>query len=239
MYSFLIISDKASNSNISFINSLKNNKLLWTGFLWIMLTTFSGTAMIILAIVLLKYLSFRNSIIIGTTIIVLFSIGLSTDFKPLKRVTSFMESIITLDPQRIIEADPSAAVRVVPDLLCYEKIKLNEPKYWIVGEGIDSSKKWLYKHVKYMGDANYGGMGKFMIEYGIVVAILYLLLTFLLCYNKRNRIPSITFWILCVFFNGVNSQIAWLCILMLFINKDVIAKRFNSKKLTLAINRIW
>lgn len=70
-----------------------------------------------------------------------------------------------------------------------------------------------------MGDANYGGMGKFMLEYGLLVGLSYIIFALYYCINKKYLIPTLGLLIICVILNGLNSQIALLCISLLFISK--------------------
>ena len=70
-------------------------------------------------------------------------------------------------------------------------------------------------------EIGYTGGGLFLnaVEYGFLVFIILLVVTFRLCYDKNNKIPTILFWTFSVLFVGVNSQITWATIAMLYIVK--------------------
>lgn len=70
-------------------------------------------------------------------------------------------------------------------------------------------------------EIGYTGGGLFLtaVEYGFLVFVVLAIVTFKLCYDKNNKIPTILFWVFSVLFVGVNSQITWATITMLYMVK--------------------
>lgn len=64
-----------------------------------------------------------------------------------------------------------------------------------------------------------GGLLLYAVEYGFLPFIVLAIITFHLCYDKGNKIPTILFWIFSILFTGVNSQLAWSTITLLYIVK--------------------
>lgn len=60
MYSYIVLIEIVKEKPYAFFKEIKNDKLIWLAFFWVMLTSNSGTAFIFLAIVFLKFIQFRN-----------------------------------------------------------------------------------------------------------------------------------------------------------------------------------
>lgn len=219
MYSFLKTADLVCHRKLTLTESIREYKWVWMSFFWVMITMQSGTAMIIIAFILIRYIRPKNAVIIGGALTALFAIGLTSDFAPLKRSASFLQAVSTGNTNAMIDADMSASVRVVPAILCIQKFDISKKEGWI-GEGIDSTSKWMSHYMPGVHSGWRGGaIAAYLLEQGIIVALLFTIFSFWCCYDSKNIIASIGFWLTCVIFVGVNMQIAWLCILMLYIDK--------------------
>lgn len=216
-YSYLIIADRFSGQAVSMINSFRQNRLVWICALYVMIASLSATGMFVLALIMTKYISKKNCIIVAALLVAVFAIGVNSDFKPLHRSTVFLEAAVTGDYDKMIKADHSASIRVVPVIMCIKRINVFSLRSW-VGEGIDSVKSWFYMKGVKKGTAG-GAMASYTVEYGLLVALLFLCFSFWCCYDPQHKLPTIGLWVLCVFMIGVNTQIGWMCILMLFIDK--------------------
>lgn len=238
MYSYLTIKDDIAGGRMGLINSIKRNSAIWIAFLWIMLTTFSGTGILIVFLICSRFINKNNLLIMIPIIVLLFSIGISSDFVALRRSTSFVSAVTSGDYTNMLRADHSASVRVVPMLLCFNRINPFSLKGW-VGSGSGSTSEWLSKYMPGLPEgATGGGIMNYALEYGIIVALVYLIVSFKCCYNKENRLTSIGLWIMCVALEGINMQMAWFCILLLFIVKQNFRQRDPNKNSpqTLAFN---
>ena len=228
MYTFLKLCDIARGHTIGLSSSFKEFKSVWLAFLWVMITMMSGTAMIILALILTRYLKPKNIAIIFTFLALIFTIGLTSDFKPLKRSTTFIQAVTTGDTNLMIKADHSASIRVVPLILCLQHIDPETIDGW-VGKGVDSTSKWMSKKMPGVPHGWSGGaIANYILEYGLIVGFLFIVFSFWCCYDSNNKISTIGFWIMCVLFIGVNTQIGWLCIVLLFIDKRIHINHANT-----------
>lgn len=227
MYSFLTFKDKQRGKIIGFRKSFKENKKVWLSFLWVTLTTISGTAFIVLGLILARYLEGKKIIVGIVLLAAVFGIGVNSEITGLKRSTTFLASVTTGDTQAMIKADHSASIRVVPWILCIERINPFTLKGW-VGEGGGSSSKWMSDKMYGVPNGWTGGaIANYILEYGLLVGLIFLFFSFNCCYDKHNKLSTIGLWLICVIFIGVNTQIGWLCILMLFLDKNLKVNHAN------------
>lgn len=233
MYSFLTICDIASNRPIGLMESFKRYRWAWLSFLWVMITSVSGTAMVILFLILTRYIRPRNIAYMAAFVAIVFAVGLSSDFKPLKRSTTFVGAVLTGDTDKMIRADHSASIRVVPTILCAQRIDPTTADGWL-GSGIDSTGKWMSKSMVGVEDGwSGGGVALYLLEYGLVVGLIFMVLSFWCCFDKRHILCTLGFWVMCILFEGINMQMAWLCILLLYIDKRV---KLTERKIATLIN---
>lgn len=219
MYSYLTVKSIKSGKE-SFAESWKSEKLLWCAFLWCVLTSLSAGAYLFLFIVLTKFMTYKNFLQIAFILLVVFLIANSLiESVALERFIKFSSAVFTFDFAKIYQTDQSAALRIVPSILCMQQIDLSTVDGWF-GHGIDYVSTFMSNYLSGV-ERGYTGGGLFLnaVEYGFLVFIILLFVTFRLCYDKNNKIPTILFWTFSVLFVGVNSQLTWATITMLYIAK--------------------
>ena len=221
MYSCINAQFRIVKRSLTLKESYKLDRKLWLTFLWIELTTISGTAMIILAIIMTIFLSKRNIILFISIIGVIFCVGLISNITALRRATTFLLAVAGGNPELMMVADHSASTRIVPVLLCIFRLNPLSLGSWI-GEGSGTIGKWLSQYMPgvpegYIG----GGIAAYAVECGLLVASLFISFSYRCCYDSKHKIPSIGLWIMCVLLIGINSQIGWLCMTMLYLDKNL------------------
>lgn len=219
MYSYLTVKSIISGKE-SFAKSWKSEKLLWCAFLWCMLTSLSAGAYLFLLIVLTKFMTSKNFLQITFILLVFFFIAnFLIESVALERFIKFSSAALTFDINKMCQADLSAALRIVPSILCIQHIDLSTIDGWF-GHGIDYVSTFMSNYINGV-ETGYTGGGLFLtaVEYGFLVFIVLAVITFRLCYDKNNKIPTIFFWVFSVLFVGMNSQITWSTITMLYIVK--------------------
>ena len=219
MYSYLTVKSIISGKE-SFAESWKSEKLLWCAFLWCMLTSLSAGAYLFLLIVLTKFMTSKNFLQITFILLVFFFIAnFLIESVALERFIKFSSAALTFDINKMCQADLSAALRIVPSILCIQHIDLSTIDGWF-GHGIDYVSTFMSNYINGV-ETGYTGGGLFLtaVEYGFLVFIVLAVITFRLCYDKNNKIPTIFFWVFSVLFVGMNSQITWSTITMLYIVK--------------------
>ena len=100
---------------------------------------------------------------------------------------------------------------VLFDISCWNKF-LNG----LFGYGIDSTSVFISSIIYGIADgATGGGFLQIWYEYGFIIFILFVIYTLVNVFDKDNPI-TIVFWFFLIFLAGINSQMVWLCIFLLF-----------------------
>lgn len=178
MYVFLSLTDDMVGRRLTIFESFKNYRNVWLPFLWIMLTTVSGTAILVLLLIFSRFFSKR--IIWMCVIFLLLIVGVvaKSEIAALSRFAKFSAAAVTLSADAMIAADHSASVRIVPMLLCLSKIDLLTIEGW-VGKGMGNVATWLADEMSGIPDGfSAGAMAAFALEYGIIIALFYIIISF-------------------------------------------------------------
>ena len=220
MYAYLSITSN-EKTEISFVSSWRKDKLVWIAFLWCMLTSLSAGAYLFMLVVLSKFYTKGASFKIVGAIVTLYIMLSLFDISAFNRFTKFCVAIFTFDIHKIYSADQSAALRIVPSLICLQQIDLFTVDGWF-GRGIDYMSRIMSDYLPgvekgYTG----GGLLLYAVEYGFLSFLVIIRITFKLCYDRNNKTPSILFWFFSVFLVGVNSQLTWATIVLLYMVKCI------------------
>ncbi len=216
MYIYVSLKEKFVGRT-SLLDSIKSDKIVWFAFLYSCVTMMSATAYLFMMFVFAKFLDLKqlkNMLFIIFVFIAILSLtGVN---KTLQRTIDITEATLTLDEYKIMEADGSGSYRIVPTIRGAQAIDFFSYKNW-VGHGVDAD----IRDIEPMPGTDIGCAGSFMMWYnfGIIVQIFYWMVTFHLCYIKNNK-ASILVWLLCVWlYGGMNNQIIWTCICLLYTYK--------------------
>ena len=208
---------KWGSRNLTLTRLYKENKWIFLGFLWSMLTMGSGTAFAGLAILGLYFIK-RQYLIYSSVLILLFYISIPyINYEPFDRAKSSIEASITLDREAIIEADFSAASRIVPLIDTFSYLDLNNIDTWL-GKGVDTNASYEYLSE----ETTIGNIS----DYGLVCFIISLIFVFMCCINKIWSLETLIFVFL-LSLTVANVAYVW-GILMLFTT----SKYFYKSKIT-------
>lgn len=151
-------------------------------FLWSMLTMGSGTAFIVLGVLSLYFINWRNALLIVPLLIGLVYIGSEMGIKSFERAYNATEATMTLDTKTVKETDSSAAVRIMPIINTINNLDLSKKEHWF-GYGIDAG----------IGDKSARLMGE-ITDYGFLAYLCGLFLVFT-CSIRFWSIPTIMYFI--------------------------------------------
>ena len=92
----------------------------------------------------------------------------------------------------------------------------------LFGYGVDYTSTFLYRYIPgvvkgYTG----GGLMLYALEYGFLSFLIFAISSFRYCYDSDNKIATITFWTFSILLSGVNLQITWSTMMLLYINKKM------------------
>ena len=195
----------------------KEHKWVTYGFLWSILTMGSGTAFIVLGILSLYFINWRNTLIIVPLLAGLVIIGSRLGFEQLDRATSVAEAAMTLDNKTVIQTDHSASYRILPILNTINNLDLTKTEHWF-GYGIDTGVSNLSQN-----------MLPGIIDYGFLAYLCGLLLV-LSCAIRFWSIQTILYFI--ILGGGITNGAYLWGILMIFMCIRYFYRRRNNPKIS-------
>ncbi len=223
MYSFITVKELVIKRSYDLKLDLKTDQWVWLAFTWVMITMNSATAFLFIPIVLLKCFRVKNLlslfILVGSMMLFINLLGLVA----FERTLRVFMATLTYDYYEVLEADHSAALRILPVMILSEMVEVTSLDGWF-GHGIGFVRGFLSLYIPGVsGDFIGGGFFQIWMEFGFLSFILFFIFTLLATFNKRDY-TSLIFWFMIVFLNGINSQIIWLCIILLHTNNFFIKK---------------
>tara|TARA_Y100000385_G_C13076766_1_gene631802 strand:+ start:208 stop:1419 length:1212 start_codon:yes stop_codon:yes gene_type:complete len=228
MYSFIITRESQLKQNYNIKKHFSHDRLIWSSYLWTILTMTSGTAYVYLFILLMKLINKKNTINLIFTFS-FFIILTLFNLKPLSRAIDTAIAFTSFDTEIIIQADRNAAYRIVPSMNAIKTIDLGTIDGWF-GKGIDYMKDDLVNQIP--GTSEGGQIGSiftFAVDYGIILFFVFCIFSVRICVD-RNQFLSIVFFVFGVLLNSINSQMLWFVIIFLYTNKNIVNQKSNIKK---------
>lgn len=214
-YCYITVKEYTMGKAYSFKENFSEDRWVWFTFLWPMITMISGTAIVFLTIVFFKFFRFRKVLLlIPISMALIFSAEYS-NFKPYERARDTLTATLTLDEEKIIQADHSASFRIVPLIILIKSVGISSFND-IFGHGIDSVSNGIDFNLGVVATSStFVGV---WYELGFITFLLFIYFSFRLCFDAKSPV-SIVFWFMLVFLYGLNTQIPWLAIMLLFMTK--------------------
>lgn len=225
MYIYVLLTIK-KGENIK--DTIKRDRSLWIAFLWPILTMGSSTAFVFLFLIVIKFFNIKklfNPLVIGAVAVAITVLLVVSD--AFARMWEFAKVVYTLDEDLIFSTDSSAAFRILPSVLGFRFIGFSSLNDWI-GFGVDADTVLITP----LPSVEVGGAGAFTmwVNYGFITCMAYWITTYKL-YHIKGEIVSVLIWLLCAFhYGGINSQIVWLPMFLIYTYKYVRRKNINSIK---------
>ncbi|MCY2687798.1 hypothetical protein [Salinimicrobium sp. TH3] len=203
----------------------RNNKWLFIGFLWAMISMGSGTAFVGLGILSLYFMQRQFVFVLLSGSIIFYFLIPSINYEPLNRARASFEAVQTFDQEVIKKTDYSAASRIVPLINTLTEIELTEQDTWF-GKGIDTNATADYLSE----EQKVGGIS----DYGLISYIVSISFVFTCCIRKILSLEALIFILLLG--AGINNIAYVWGILMLFATSNYFlknAEQFNNCDLRL------
>ncbi|MFV0468100.1 MAG: hypothetical protein ACK5MK_04120 [Dysgonomonas sp.] len=227
MFCYISMKETLSGQIYSFKENFKEDRWVWLSFAYPMLTMGSSSAFIFIALVLLKFLSFKK-LIPFILIAAIASLGMTLlGGETFERTERIFLATLSLDENTIIKADPSGSIRIVPIIICFKLLNPADPNFWI-GNGIDYVSGFLYRVLSGI-PKGFGGGGLFgsILDNGVIPIALFLWFVFSNCIGKKNYL-GVVFILLLVVISGINLYTTWSTILLFSTNKYFENKYVNT-----------
>lgn len=217
MFCYISIKEIILQRSYDFKLDVKDDRWVWIAFAWTMITMGSATAVVFVLIVLLKFIRIQNMMpifVLGVALIIAVNF---LNIKSVDRTFKTLAATITFDEKKILEADHSAAMRIVPSIVVAKMTSLSSFDGWF-GHGVDFTGDFLSSKIPGLPKGSSGGgMFQVWLEFGFISFALFVTFSLINTYRKGEYL-NIVFWFILVFMYGINSQIVWLCIVLLFTN---------------------
>lgn len=219
MYCYILVKEQIENREYKFRLDFKADKWVWISFSWTILTMGSGTAIVFMIIVLLKFLRFKALLPFFVLAGIIFGVANFKNIKSVQRTVKVVEATLSFDEHTVMKTDGSAGSRIIPLMTLPKIVTIATVDGWL-GHGIDQvSKRRLmdYREFGYK-DGLTGSLLTLWYEYGFVAFLLFICFCARTCLNKRDM-STLIFLFMLVFLYGINNQIVWVCIVLLYTNK--------------------
>ena len=213
MLAYLSLREIRNGSNYSLNQGVCEDRLVWIGYLWLVITMQSATAFVFLPIILSKLLIRRNfAVALIATILVLISLPMIVG-EQVERTLSIVVAATSLDYVALIEADHSGSMRVAPLFVLAGMVDLTSLHGWF-GHGIDTVSTFMSSYIPGVEEGTTGG-GMLMVwyEYGFISFALFIAFTIWVSGALRS-ITNFIFWLLIVFIAGPNNQVVWMYLIL-------------------------
>lgn len=219
MYSYLTVKELFLDRKYKLNLDIKNDKWVWLAFLWILLTSHSASAILLLLLFSLKFINFRNFLVVALFLAV-FTISLSNlESGVFQRASKIISGLSTFDIKTIISADHSGSYRFIPAILIAERVDITTID-GLFGHGVDYVSSFLYLVMPGTPKGySTGGIMIVWIEYGFISFMLFMIFSLSSTYRKHAYMDLLLLFIFLFLGNGINTQIVWLGIILLMTNK--------------------
>lgn len=217
MFCYISIKEIIVNRTYDFKLDAKTDQWVWIAFAWTMITMGSATAVIFVLIVLLKFIRVKNMMpifVLGAACIIAVNF---MNIKSVDRTFKTLAATLTFDEKAILKADHSAAMRIVPSIVVAKMTSFSSYDGWF-GHGVDFTGDFLSSKIPGLPKGSSGGgMFQVWLEFGFVSFALFVAFSLMSTFRKGDYL-NLIFWFILVFMYGINSQIVWLCIVLLYTN---------------------
>ncbi len=224
MYTYIELMDLVLPSGYNKTQLFKDKKV-WVSYFWVMLSCVSTLGFILTFIIFSKFLHKKTLIQWFCVSIVLFFFlnYIFSDNHAFNRVGNLFNALATLNFSKINEADHSAAARIVPYFAFLYNFDITSI-YTYIGQGMDTGKHICQEFMVLTSqdtsytenDVNVGGIFAFIIDFGIFpISILILALQSFFKFIKNKTL--VILWYAIIFMNGINMQIFWSSLIMLYL----------------------
>lgn len=193
---------------------LKAEWLLWLCWLWTLFSTPNASAYLLAPLPLVAFVNRNN--IWKWTLTAMAGVGVLLGISGISgsqsgRLTRTMSAIITLDEEKIIEADASASARIVPTLRGAVALAASTPSELLTGHGVDAD---IHEIDDRPGDddddCGFAGIFSMAYNYGLPCALVFWWVIGTCTLSRRHPLSILTFFIALQLSADYNMQLVWM-----------------------------
>lgn len=203
---------KAHQEDYSLWKSLKATPLLWICYLWTISTTHNASVFVFGPLCVLPFITRRTwPMYLAVAGILATAVFIIPDGRitRMDRVRAFSRALPTLDESRMLAADTSISMRIIPTLQGARLMDMTEPDAY-VGHGVDAERRDTPEAP--CGERRTGSTGFFNLwyNYGIPAALAFWVGIGILTLIKGRPITVVTFVLAMVLSGDYNVQFVWM-----------------------------
>jgi len=209
-------------------SNIRSNPALWICWAWVIFSTVNATAFVLSPLVLMPYITRRNICIWGAGFLIS---GGVIYFTPLKQFHQFerirltAETCATFDEKAIINADESAAARIVPTFRGMRAL-VNSPCIKILsGHGTDADQRDLPPRPCDKKDRGFAGILCMGYNYGLLCAIAFWTAIGAVTLTRHRWTTALTFLFAIQMSADFNMQLVWMIMAFAMIFKYNVCNR--------------
>ena len=213
MFAFLALEEVRTGKKYSMRTQFRRDKYIWLGYVWILFTMQSTTALIFSPLILLKVTKLQNAMfVVGLLAVAIVAVtSIATDV--FERMSAFVGAAFTFDYQLLMTVDHSGSMRVAPLLVLMDKVDLFSFA-GLFGHGIDTVSLFMSDYIYGVTEGTTGGgMLRVWYEYGFISFALFVAFS-MQASRALSAVPYFVFWLLIVFLGDPNNQIVWLFLIV-------------------------
>ena len=223
MFAYLSLRDY-SHERSGMQYSMKNDKMVWICYFWLMLTCVSTTALIFVLLIFMRGRKFRLKHMATSVSAALIAVPLLSvimgDTEAWQRSINFINAFFSFSMDTIDSTDHSAAFRVSPFYAYLGTVDIMSKNFWL-GAGIDSGKElcraymsYISADVTYETTTNVGGMMAFIYDYGIFFIISLGYAVYHILKSCQDKL-IVSIWVATSMVESINMQMFWFSLTML------------------------
>lgn len=185
---------------------------VWVCFVWVMFSTVNASAYLLAPLCLIPYIDRRTwpyALLAAATVALIVFLTPVGQFSLIKRLKDTMVATLTLNPEKIIEADGSAAFRIVPTIYGAKSINPTESDFW-TGHGTDADQRDIEERPYDRDHKGSAGIFSLLYNYGAICALAFWAAIFTTCVNTRKWITIIPALFALQLSVDFNMQLCWM-----------------------------
>ncbi|MDE6392580.1 MAG: hypothetical protein K2L59_04850 [Muribaculaceae bacterium] len=194
------------------LSELKKHGPVWACWFWCMFSPVNASAYMLAPLSLLPYLTLRNSPywitagIAAAIIFFTFPYGISWTADRLRKTTI---AVATLDDRAILEADSSAASRIVPTLRGAKAIDITKSEAWS-GHGTDADQRDIRRRPCDEDGKGFAGIFSMPYNYGVPCALAFWWAIAAVTLTRKRWLSVVTFAFAMQMSAEHNMQLVWM-----------------------------
>ena len=185
---------------------------LWAAYVWTIFSTVNASSFVIGPLCLLPYVTRRNALPVAGAVaaaLALLYLTPAGGLPQVSRVRDFSLAFLSGNPERMWEADPSAATRVVPTLEGARLVDPADPAMY-VGHGVDADIRDTPPRMPWKNDNGSAGVLGMWHNYGALCALAFWAAIAVVTVTPRDWLSWVAFLYAIQMSADYNMQLVWI-----------------------------